>query len=85
MQQSMRHLAASRRGDRASDLYPWAVPYVWDFRLSPHECGVALDYNAPLRPTLNYQFFSSELHDYPNQRLLGMIETGVIYIYSPVS
>ena len=62
-----------------SDLHPWASQHVWDFRRSPTECAVALDYSAPLKPTLNADFFRTELADYPNQRILGMVETGVIY------
>lgn len=62
------------------ELYEWARHHVWDFRLSPQQCAVALDYQAPLRPTLNADFFARELKGYPNQRLLGMIETGVIYM-----
>ena len=62
------------------DIYEWATHHVWDFRLSPAQCAVALDYSAPLKPTLNAEFFTRELAHYPNQRLLGMIETGVIYM-----
>jgi len=32
-----------------------------------------------MQPTLNADFFRRELKDYPNQRILGMIEDGVIY------
>ena len=63
-----------------NELYDWARPYVWDFRLSPEHCAVTLDYNAPLKPTLNSDFFKIELADYPDQRLLGFIDTGVIYM-----
>ena len=64
-----------------ADLYPWARHHVYDFRRSPAECAVALDYSAPpLDPTLNAAFFSRELRLYPNQRLLGMIEQGVVYM-----
>lgn len=61
------------------ELYPWARNHVWDFRKSPRECGFPLDYRAPLQPTLNADFFRAELADYPNQRILGMLEDGVIY------
>ena len=61
------------------ELYEWARGVVWDFRQAPSQCAQPLDYNAPLQPTLNSDFFASELRDYPNQRILGMIETGVIY------
>ena len=64
----------------AADLYEWARHHVFDFRRSPAECAVALDYHAPLNPTLNADFFARELALYPNQRLLGFIETGVIYM-----
>ena len=63
-----------------TDLYEWATHHVWDFRLSPTNCAVALDYSAPLKPTLHADFFSRELKFYPNQRLLGMLESGVIYM-----
>ena len=62
-----------------ADLYEWAAHHVWDFRLSPAKCAVALDYSASLRPTLNAGFFERELADYPNQCVVGMISTGVIY------
>ena len=64
----------------SADLYEWARHHVYDFRLSPHQCAVALDYAAPLNPTLHAEFFNRELADYPNQQLLGMINTGVIYM-----
>lgn len=38
-----------------------------------------LDYGLPLQPTLKADFFARELVDYPNQQILGMIQTGVIY------
>ena len=38
-------------------LYEWARFHVWDFRNSPQECAVALDYQAPLKPTLKAKFF----------------------------
>ena len=63
-----------------SELFYWARGYVWDFRSSPAECGRPLIYSAPIRPTLNVEFFRRELQNYPNQRLLGFIETGVIYM-----
>ena len=47
------------------DLYEWARPYVFDFRRSPAECAVALDYRAPLKPTLNAKFFSASLLSTP--------------------
>lgn len=62
-----------------SELYPWARGLVWDFRAAPAACGTPLNYSLPLRPTLNASFFSQELADYPNQRILGMIQTGVVY------
>ena len=61
------------------DFYEWARGGVWDFRRSPAECGTLLDYGLPLSPTLKADFFARELADYPNQQILGMIETGVIY------
>ncbi|MDP6945853.1 MAG: hypothetical protein QF464_17010, partial [Myxococcota bacterium] len=61
------------------ELYPWARGHVWDFRQSPQKCGFPLDHAAALQPTLRADFFRRELQDYPNQRLLGMIENGVIY------
>ena len=61
------------------ELYPWARGIVWDFRQSPLRCAEPLNYSAPLKPTLNAAFFARELADYPNQRILGMIEKGVIY------
>ena len=61
------------------ELYPWARGHVWDFRRSPKECGFPLDYQSGRQPTLNADFFRQELKDYPNQRILGMIEDGVIY------
>lgn len=62
-----------------SELYPWAQGIVWDFRSSPSECGTPLDYSAPLRPTLNVDFFQRRMHGYPNQQLLSMIVEGVRY------
>ena len=61
------------------DLYEWARGGVWDFRRSPAECGTMLDYGAPLSPTLRPDFFERELADYPNQQIVGMIRSGVIY------
>ena len=52
---------------------------VWDFRSSPTSCGVPLDTHEELKHTLNVEFFSRELSDYPNQRLLSMIQHGVRY------
>ena len=63
-----------------AELYPWAQHHIFDFRRSPQECAVPLDYHAQLRPTLQSAFFLRELADYPNQRLVGMIDTGVIYM-----
>ena len=62
------------------ELFDWARGYVWDFRNSPSQCGAPLDYSAPIRPTLNVDFFERELATYPDQRLLGFISTGVIYM-----
>ena len=62
-----------------SELYEWARGGVWDFRRSPQECATMLDYGLPLQPTLKADFFARELVDYPNQQILGMIQTGVIY------
>ena len=61
------------------DLYEWARGGVWDFRRSPAECGTILDYGAPLSPTLHSDFFERELADYPDQQIVGMISSGVIY------
>ena len=60
-------------------LLPWARGLVWDFRQSPAECGVALDYSAALRPTLNTEFFRRRLEGHPNQQILSMIVDGVRY------
>ena len=62
------------------ELYPWARDHIWDFRKSPAQCGFPLDYQAKLQPTLDAAFFAKELVDYPNQRILGMIEHGVVYM-----
>ena len=62
------------------ELHEWARGIVWDFRLSPSECGIPLDYHAPLDHTLNVAFFTKELKDYPNQRILSMIQDGVRYM-----
>jgi hypothetical protein len=62
-----------------SELYPWAQGLVWDFRNSPSACGTHLDYSAPLRSTLNADFFQQRLRTYPNQQLLSMIVEGVRY------
>ena len=62
------------------ELHPWARDHVWDFRKSPAQCGFPLDYHTELQPTLNAAFFARELKDYPNQRILGMIESGVVYM-----
>jgi hypothetical protein len=62
-----------------SELLVWARGQVWDFRLSPHQCARPLDFGLALRPTLEVPFFQRELAAYPNQRILGMIESGVIY------
>ena len=63
-----------------ADLYEWARHHVYDLRLSPQRCAVPLNYSAPLNPTLQADFFNRELAEYPNQQLLGMINTGVIYM-----
>ena len=63
-----------------SELHPWARGAVYDFRLSPGECAVLLDYHADLEHTLNSDFFTRELRDYPNQRLVSMIRHGVRYL-----
>ena len=63
-----------------SQLHECARGFIWDFRKSPKECGRPLDYGEPLQPTLKAGFFTKELADYPNQRIVGMIETGVIYM-----
>jgi hypothetical protein len=62
-----------------SELYAWARGIVWDFRRAPRNCAVPLAYDTPSRSTLNADYFRQELDTYPNQRILGMIETGVIY------
>ena len=53
--------------------------FVWDFRNSPAECGKPLDHSEPLDHTLNVDFFRRRLRDYPNQHILGFIESGVLY------
>ena len=63
-----------------SDLYGWAGVHVWDLRQCPEQCATALDYSAPITPTLNADFFARELKDYDDQRILGMLQTGVIYM-----
>ena len=62
------------------ELYPSFRGIVWDFRSSPSSCGVPLDFHADLRHTLNVEFFTRELHDYPNQRILSMVQEGVRYM-----
>ena len=62
------------------ELYPKFRGIVWDFRSSPISCGVPLDFHADLEHTLNVEFFTRELGDYPNQRLLSMIQEGVRYL-----
>ena len=43
-----------------SELHPWARGAVYDFRLSPGECAVLLDYHADLEHTLNSDFFTRD-------------------------
>ena len=62
------------------ELHPHFRGIVWDFRSSPSSCGVPLDYHADLRHTLNVDFFTRELFDYPNQRIVSMIRDGVRYM-----
>ena len=62
------------------ELHPNFRGIVWDFRSSPTSCGVPLDFHADLDHTLNVEFFTRELSDYPNQRLLSMIQEGVRYL-----
>jgi hypothetical protein len=61
------------------ELHWWARYRVFDFRRSPAECATLMDYREPLEHTLNVEFFQKELSDYPNQRILGFIESGVRY------
>ena len=59
------------------ELHEEARGRVWDFRLSPAECAVPLDYHAPLEHTLSIDYLQERLADYPNQELLGFIVEGV--------
>ncbi|KAL1530135.1 hypothetical protein AB1Y20_001051 [Prymnesium parvum] len=60
-----------------SDLHPWARGVVWDFRNSPKVCATPLDFHAPLEHTLNVEYLTHRLRDYPNQQIVGFIAEGM--------
>ena len=61
------------------ELHSWARGYVWDFRQGPSHCAQPLNYSAPLKYTLNVNFFAERLRQYPNQQLVSMVVEGVCY------
>lgn len=59
-----------------SELHPWARGIIWDFRSAHSGCAKALDFHAPLQHTLNVEYLTRRLAEYPNQQLVSFLVHG---------